>query len=54
MKKTLIILLFALIMTSCTQEPDITIPPEESEIIGTWERQNQAFDFYKNGEFIYY
>ena len=54
MKKTLIILLFALIMAGCTQEPEITIPPDESTIIGTWERQNQTFDFYLNGEFKYY
>ena len=57
MKKTLIISLFALIMSACTQEPDITIEPiplVQSLIIGTWERSNQAFDFYGNGEFKYY
>lgn len=56
MKKLLIILsilIFILLFFSCTQEP-IRVALAQPTIIGTWERQNQAFDFYKNGEFKYY
>ena len=53
--KKLLIILSVLLLWGCTQQPTIPpIPPAQSEIIGTWERQNQAFDFYANGEFKYY
>ena len=61
--KYLIIVILLLSVLSCTVDPVIQteiiyienpIPPAESELIGIWERNSLAWDFYADGEFIYY
>ena len=58
MKKITILLFTVIIFFSCAQEPESIItdpvPPAESELLGTWNRNSNAWDFYANGEFAYY
>lgn len=56
MKKTITLtILFIILLFSCS-EPAIIDPvsPAQSELLGTWNRNNLAWDFYANGEFAYY
>lgn len=54
--KTIILIILTILIFSCQPEPTIIDPvsPYESELLGTWNRNDLAWDFYANGEFMYY
>ena len=55
MKKIIIAITFLLLACSNPIEPTTeSLPIEQSQLIGTWERGGKAFDFYENGNFRYY
>ena len=61
-KKILIITILSILFLSCAPPPDPTeiitpLEPEEAEqsqLIGTWTRNQLAFEFTTSGEFTYY